>query len=310
MESLLGWGIEVVIWFQQFSPALDIPFKVLTLLGDKEFYLLLTPLVYWCINRRVGAGLFVLLLFSAFLNESAKLLADQPRPFDYDPRVIQFVHEDSGGLPSGHTQSAVVVWGYLACRFKKTSLWLLAGFLMLAIPVSRIYLGAHFPTDLLGGYAIGAVVLILFLRLSARIGSWFAKMGIHYQLGASVGLPILILLFAPSDSHGLLTAVGAFMGFAAGVILERRWVRFCSNGLWWQKAIRYFSGIVILMGIWYGLRAVFGQLEPAGLYRVLRYALVGLWGGLGAPWLFVKLRLADKEMFENEARAGAGPFIK
>ena len=78
MESLLNWGIEVVLWFQQFSPALDLPFKILTSLGDKEFFLLLMPLVYWCINRQAGARLFMLLLFSAYLNEVIKLLAAQP----------------------------------------------------------------------------------------------------------------------------------------------------------------------------------------------------------------------------------------
>jgi hypothetical protein len=37
MESLLDWGIDVVLWFQQFSPTLDLPFKTFTFLGDKEF---------------------------------------------------------------------------------------------------------------------------------------------------------------------------------------------------------------------------------------------------------------------------------
>jgi hypothetical protein len=44
MENILIWGIDVVLWFQQFSPALDIPFKILTSLGDKEFFLLLVHL--------------------------------------------------------------------------------------------------------------------------------------------------------------------------------------------------------------------------------------------------------------------------
>lgn len=299
MESLLNWGIEVVIWFQQFSPALDIPFRILTFLGDKEFYMLLMPLMYWCLNRRAGAGLFVLLLLSAFLNESAKLLADQPRPFNYDHRVVKFVHEDSGGLPSGHTQSAVVVWGCLACRFKKIPLWLLAGLLILAIPLSRIYLGAHFPTDLLGGYAIGLILLFLYLRLDTWVVNWFTAKRICVQLGLSIGLPVLLLLFVPFDNHGLLTAIGAFMGLSTGIILERRWVCFCSDGQWWQLVIRYLAGIVVLIGIWYGLRIAFEQHEPAGLYRVLRYALVGLWGGLGAPWLFVKLKIAGREVSEN-----------
>ncbi|MGB5746187.1 MAG: phosphatase PAP2 family protein [Desulfobacterales bacterium] len=294
MESLLNWGIEVVLWFQQFSPTLDLPFKILTSLGDKEFFLLLMPLVYWCINRRAGARLFILLLVSACLNEATKLLADQPRPFDYDPRVIKMVHEDSGGFPSGHTQSAVVVWGYLACRFNKKALWLLAGFLILAIPLSRIYLGAHFPTDLFGGYAIGALVLCIFFLLDSPIESWFSKKGTLYQLGSSIGLPVLLMLFIPSGNDDMLTAVGALMGVATGLVLERRWVRFCSDGRWWKRVIRYFVGIVVLVGVWLGLRIAFHQLEPADFYRAIRYALVGLWGGLGAPWLFVKLKLAEK----------------
>ena len=213
--------------------------------------------------------------------------------------MIKLVHEDSGGLPSGHTQNAIVVWGYLACRFNKMPLWLLAGFLVLAIPLSRIYLGAHFPSDLLGGYAIGAVVLFFFLRLDTRVVNWFTEKRLGFQLAVSIGLPALLLLFIPIDNHGLLTAVGAGMGFSTGIILERRWVRFWAAGQWWQQLIRYFAGIVVLIGIWYGLRIGFQQLEPAGLYRVLRYALVGLWGGLGAPWLFVKLKLAGKEAVEN-----------
>ena len=295
MESLLNWGIDVVIWFQQLSPAMDIPFKILTSLGDKEFFLLLMPLVYWCVDRQAGARLFMLLLISACLNEGVKLLADQPRPFNYDPRVLKLVHEESGGFPSGHTQSAVVIWGYIAWRFKKPLLWLLAGFLILAIPLSRIYLGAHFPTDLIGGYAIGVIVLFLFLRLDTTVASWFTKKGILYQLGATLGLPVLLILLIPSGNDDLLSAAGALVGVASGMVLERRWVRFSARGVWWQQAIRYVLGVVILFAVWFGLRVAFKALEPADLFRIIRYALVGLWGGLGAPWLFVQLKLAEKD---------------
>jgi membrane-associated phospholipid phosphatase len=299
MEGLLNWGIDVVLWFQQFSPALDVPFKILTSLGDKEFFLLLMPLIYWSVDRQAGARLFMLLLLSACLNEVVKLLVDQPRPFKYDPRVLKLVHEESGGFPSGHTQSAVVVWGYLAWRFKKQFLWLLAGFLIVAIPLSRIYLGAHFPTDLIGGYAIGALLLFLFLRLDTTVASWFAKKGILFQLGATFGLPVLLILLIPSGNEDLLSAAGALAGVATGMVLERRWVRFSTGGLRWQQVIRYVLGVVILFAVWFGLRLAFKQLEPADLYRIIRYALVGMWGGLGAPWLFVQLKLAEQEPVEN-----------
>ena len=45
----------------------------------------------------------------------------------------------------------------------------------------------------------------------------------------------------------------------------------------------------------FGLRRVFKPFEPAALFRIIRYALVGLWGALGAPWLFVQLKLAQKD---------------
>jgi hypothetical protein len=51
-----------------------------------------------------------------------------------------------------------VVWGYLASSFRRPWLWVAAGLLLIFIPLSRIYLGVHFPTDLLGGYVLGAIL--------------------------------------------------------------------------------------------------------------------------------------------------------
>ena len=59
--------------------------------------------------------------------------------------------------------------------------------------------------------------------------------------------------------------------------------------------IRYLLGVVVLFGLWGGLKLAFSGMEPAGLLRFTRYALVGLWGGVGAPWVFVRLGLAEEE---------------
>jgi membrane-associated phospholipid phosphatase len=135
MKPFLDWGIEVVVWFQQFGPTLDLPFKSLTFLGNLEFFLVLMPFIYWCVDRRLGARLLVLFLISAYVNAMAKVVADQPRPFQYDARVQPLVHAGGGGMPSGHTQGAVVVWGYLASQIRSGKIWIIAGFLMIAIPI-------------------------------------------------------------------------------------------------------------------------------------------------------------------------------
>ena len=292
MASLSDWGIQVVLWFQQYSPAWDIPFRALTFLGDETFYLLFMPLVYWCIDRRTGARLLFLLLFSSYINAVAKDLADQPRPFAYDQRVMALVSTVGGGLPSGHTQNAVVIWGYLAaCSHKKIS-WLMAGFLMLAIPVSRIYLGVHFPMDLFGGYLLGALILVLFIWFSSAIEKALADLGFIRQLIFAVFVPLVLVLSNPTGSQYALSMISVLMGMGTGFALERRYVRFSCRGFWRTRSLRYLLGVGILLALWLGLKAVFNEVEPANLFRIIRYTLVGIWGSFGAPWLFVRLRLA------------------
>ena len=295
MKPFLDWGTDIVLWFQQFSPALDLPFKTLTFFGNLEFFLVFMPLIYWCVDRRTGARLLVLFLISASVNAIAKALADQPRPFQYDTRVRQLAHAGGGGLPSGHTQGAVVVWGYLASQTRSGSLWMLAGFLMIAIPISRLYLGVHFPTDLLGGYLMGAALLFVYLRWQPKVEIWLATKGIVWQTAAAIIVPIVLLFISPRGSRYALSACGALLGFLPGIALERRWIRFRCAGSLLKRSLRFAVGLIALVGIWFGLRLAFSGLEPAALLRVVRYAAVGLWGALGAPWLFVRLRLSETE---------------
>ena len=291
MEGIWDWGVGVILWLQQFSPALDLPFKFFTFMGEEPFFLLLLPLVYWCLDRRTGARLTVAFLLSAYTNGLVKALAAQPRPVDYAPDRVHPLWEIGGyGFPSGHTQNAVVVWGYLATQLRRTWMWIVAGLLLVFIPLSRVYLGVHFPTDLLGGYLIGAILLLLYLRFDPSVESWLKEKGLAWQLGAAVGAPALLMLLYPTE--GGITAAATLMGMAAGFALERRWVGFDVGGVWWRRAVRFLVGAAVLVGLYGGLRAAFSGLEPAFLFRLVRYVLVGLWGGVGAPWLFVRLGLA------------------
>jgi len=294
MERFLDWGVEVIIWFQQHSPTLDLPFKVFTFMGDQLFFMLLLPLVYWCLDRRAGARLAILFLFSAYLNAVAKVLAAQPRPYQYDPRVLQLYKAGGGGFPSGHTQNAVVVWGFLASRARHVLLWVLAGLLILCIPLSRLYLGVHFPTDLLGGYLLGLILLLLYLWLEPTVEAWLGKKGLMWQLCIGFTVPLLLMFLIPSNLKYGIVAGATLLGMGLGFALERRWVRFESGGTWWKRLFRFLTGLPILFTLYLGLRAAFHGLEPVQIYSIIRYALVGLWSGLGAPWLFVRLGLADR----------------
>ena len=293
MEKILDSGIGVVLWFQQFSPTLDLPFQALTFMGDTEFFLVILPLMYWCIDRGSGARLLIVFLISSLVNEAAKVIAAQPRPFLYDDRVKQLTEGPGGGFPSGHTQNSLVLWGYLAYQINKPLLWVISILLLIGIPLSRIYLGVHFPIDLLGGYIIGILLLVTCVRLAPAFENWISRMGLSVQLGIALGVTVILLIIQPDKSKYWLTASGTFMGISIGIILERQFIGFAAGGELGKRVFRYVIGIIVLFGLWFGLRIGFKNLEPAGLFRFLRYTLVGFWGGFGAPWLFVKLGLAE-----------------
>ncbi len=119
-------------------------------------------------------------------------------------------------------------------------------------------------------------------------------------------LPIVLILINPEGSRYALSAGGVLWGFAAGIMLERRWIKFDSAGSPISKVLRFILGVIVLIGIWLGLRIAFSGLEPAALFRVVRYACVGLWVALGAPWLFVRLRLAETELIIIEELRNLG----
>ena len=295
MEALLDWGITTILWVQQFSPTLDLPFKVFTLMGEEVFFTLLVFSIYWCIDKTTGVRLAILFLLSGYINTLAKVLAGQPRPFEYNSQVRKLFEADGGGLPSGHTQNTVVIWGELAFRFRMLWLWLIALFLTLLVPISRVYLGLHFPTDLVGGYLLGFSLLLLYWWLEPGVAVWLKSKGLTWQLSISLALPALMILLFPSNEKNGLIAGATLMGMGAGFVVEQHFVKFQSGGIRWKKVVRFLLGTAVAFAFWQGLRSAFFGLQPESLYRFLRYGLVGLWGAFGAPWIFVKLRLAGSE---------------
>jgi len=293
MQPIWQWGLDLIRTIQLIhGPTLDAIFKAITFMGEEEFFLILLPLIFWCVDFAVGVRLALAFLLSTYVNTGLKDLVAHPRPFDLDPSV-QLAGASGYGLPSGHSQSAVVVWGTIAAGFRKAWLWGVAVLLVLLIGFSRIYLGVHFPTDVFGGWAIGVVFLALYLALAPRVAAWLKRAGLAAQLALAVAVPLLLLLIYPTDDTASPMAV--MMGMGVGIVLTMRWTPFSACGPLWQRAVRFLVGLLGLLVLYLGLKLLFPA-EGEPLYfilRVVRYALVGLWAGLGAPWLFRRLRLAS-----------------
>ena len=114
MDTLSGFDLGIVHAAQGLGAWLIAPMQLFTFLGREEFYLLLLPILYWCVSATLGLRVGMILLLSAGLNDLLKMAFALPRPYWVDPTVRALSPETSFGIPSGHAQNAVAVWGVIA----------------------------------------------------------------------------------------------------------------------------------------------------------------------------------------------------
>ncbi len=299
-------------------------FTVVTFLGDEEFYLLVFPLLYWAVSRRLGVRLGVMMLVSAGVNSLFKLAWATPRPSFLAPELGR-VTETSFGLPSGHAQNAAAIWGLLAASLRQW--WVRVGLiaLILVIGWSRIHLGVHFLEDMLVGWLVGGLLLAAFLLLEPRVRSWLARQGTVEQSLTAVVASLAFIAPASllagrlegrrfpwpglEDPETLIavshtvTPAAALAGFVVGLALLTARGGFDHRGALGQRVLRVAVGLVGVVVLWQGLGAVFpGGEAPLDLVlRYLRYGLVGAWVGGLAPLLFLRLGLAEPAADDAQA---------
>ncbi len=326
MDSLYELEIQFIIFLQSIAPWLRGPMEALSFLGTETFYLLVAPALVWCLDPVWGLRTGLVLMISGAVNYVGKLIGTGPRPYWVTDTVQPWSAETSFGVPSGHAQNGAAVWGALAAGVHKPWAWVVAALLALLIGVSRLFLGVHFPHDVLVGWLLGALILTLVLRLEKPVlgflNRYKAGDQILFALGASLvlilaGAVVRLLLgnwqvpadwaalaaratlaepINPLELSGLVNSAGVFFGLAAGAILlrERGWYN--ARGPWVQLIARFLVGLAGILVLWYGL----GLILPRGetilplLLRYLRYTLIGGWVIFGAPETFIKLKLAGR----------------
>ena len=326
METVWQMGITFILAFQSLGSWLELPMRFFTFLGSEDFFLLMLPIIYWCINADMGVRVGTILLLSSGINDIFKLAMRGPRPYWYSTLVKAMSAETSFGVPSGHSQTAVSVWGMLASRIKRPWAWPVAIAIILLIGLSRLYLAVHFPHDVLLGWLIGALLLSAFLAWWDKLAAWLKTKTLEMQISLAFAASLLLLaagslaflslqgwqippewlanaasagvdeLPNPITLSGPITSAGALFGLLAGLAWIKSRGGFDAGGPATQRILRYLLGLVGVAVFWYGLGAVFPRSEDLLSYilRYLRYTLIGLWISAGAPYLFLRLKLAQK----------------
>jgi membrane-associated phospholipid phosphatase len=316
--AIYRWGIDLIKVIQTIkSPPLTAIIKAVTIMGSGAFYIPAVLFVFWCVDEKKGMRLGTLIILSGFINSFFKLLFKQPRPFNLEPPV-GLAHEPSFGFPSGHAQVSVCFWfpcarwysAYLRGQGKGRGItaYIAALCIVLIIGFTRLYLGVHFPTDLLGGWLLGVFILVIYFQSSDRISALLDTGSIRSRMIIAAAIALGMNALLPADR----SFAALFLGFTAGYCLMLKYFPFSARAGWsgsiqpaLKRVLRCALGLAgaalvfkVLSLLLPGETSLFKELPYWGelyeLGRFIRYGILGLWASAGAPWFFLRLGLAEK----------------
>ncbi len=214
--------LQVLEFFQSIkNPILDVVFTILTISTEVPIIVVFAAAMYWCINKRNGQRLLFSLTTNIAINSGIKELIKSPRPIGVDG-INSMRQETATGyaFPSGHTQTATTFWTSLIMIYKNKSIITLGLIMILGVGISRLYLGVHWPVDVIGGWIFGVIFTIISIRVFDK-----ANESKNYLLLILYTIPFGLYAYV-LQSESYTKMFGLLTGFVLGYIVEDKFVNF------------------------------------------------------------------------------------
>ena len=263
------------------NPFLDGLFQFITMFGEEVILIPLIAVIYWSFNKKMGEYIAYASLTSVLVNGAIKDIFKAKRPIG-EPGIRSLRVETATGysFPSGHTQGTASFWGAIAIYLKKNCMYAISGLIIVLVAISRLYLGVHYPKDVLFGAIFGILTSFITYKLFNKVNN---KIDLYF---------ITFIIFIPAllyaHSADFIKGMGTFLGFALGIYVEKKYVNFSVEGKSANKILRVVIGLAILILLKVGLKAVF----PNKLvFHFLRYFIIVFFGIGLYPAIFKKLKL-------------------
>lgn len=272
------------------TPGLDRVVKVITDLGSVSFYMITIPIIYWCVNKRLGFSLAMITSISSYMNVGLKFIFKVPRPYVAYPHLDApdyLLNTGTGwSFPSGHAQGTSTFWAYSAWQVKRAWFTTLSIIIVAVVGLTRVWATVHYPTDVLVGTALGLIIVQLYMYLQRSLAPRKNKVSVSTAVAASIVIPGVVFALS-SISFELVresaSLLGFTMGLGVGYALEKEYVKYDVRACLLLQVVKVVWGLAVLMGVRYGLKAI---LPEGSFWLMLRYAMMALWGTYGAPLMF------------------------
>lgn len=282
------WAFEfenqIILWLQ--SLGLEHSFiyylmQFFTLFGEEYILIGVIGLVYWGIDKRRGEQLALSVMAANLTFPLIKNIVRRRRPFGSRPEIYNLKDVSGYSFPSGHSSGSAstfvgarVVMNDAKNKQLKNALTVCAIAIPLLVALSRMYLGAHYFTDVVCGLAIGTGMVFLIDWLMRIVPNKFYIFGGFLVVGFAG--------FFYCTTHDFYTNYGIMAGLTAGILFENKIVKFENTTTWWRIALRLLGGGLIYVGLNEGLKAIVGAIYPTysenynfeRFFRTIRYATI------------------------------------
>ena len=159
-------------------------------------------------------------------------------------------------------------------------MYAISGIIIVSVAISRLYLGVHYPKDVLFGAIFGLLTSFITYKLFNKVNN---KIALYF--GTFI---IFIPAFLYAHSADFIKGMGTFLGFVLGIYVEKKYINFSVEGNLSNKILRVVIGLAILMILKIGLKAI---LPKKLVFDFIRYFMVVFFGIGLYPAIFKKLKL-------------------
>lgn len=229
-------------------PFLDVFFGIFTALGEELIIAGIIAVVYICFHKRAGEQALLTVLTASCVTAGVKSAVRRNRPFvdgavskvDIDNAFVSTADLDPDmSFPSGHATATSGFFATAAIRLRRPLAIVSCALFTLLVMLSRLYLGVHYPTDVLTGLAIGLACAFGWQFVYCKC--YRARLYIYLAVALAT-LPLLFVERTATPSMFQISAVT--LATALGLLIEEKFIRFQDAQRWWERILR-----LLLMGI-------------------------------------------------------------
>ena len=267
-------------------------FSIITEMGDIMVYIIIITSLWYAYDKKFAKNLsFSLLLGGAYALGMLKDTFQDPRP--WTRREVS-----DYGFPSGHSQSATMVYPYIAYEVRKKNkilAWILIGITYL-VAISRIIIGVHDIHDIWGGLLFGMFFLTCFIIFEPKASEIINTLSLPIKALMIIVIPIILFIIAmllfPNTDQDYGLWCGAMIGIGLGYLVECEKIQYDPTILTpIQRITNLIVGLIITFALYFVL--AFIPLESQ-IWDLIQFAFFTFLLVTLIPWIFTKIQKLNK----------------